>query len=1239
MKKSAAAKLLFAIVLLLWSMVSSLRAEGQISFEPNERVALVGNGTAERMNLYGHFETALHLHLSDKDIVFRNFGWPGDEVGRQQRPGNYTKIDDPFEVFDADLLICFFGMNESYGSDEPESIDDYLKRYKKYLSDTKKRLGENTRFVLVSPIAYEDPDHPNRPEGVEVNKRLAAYATATQAFARQEGLPFVNLFDKTESVFNAEPGLQYTINGLHHTAAGDELIASELMTELFEVEPNWDDKSEQIRNAVNDKSWFHLQDYRMLNGWYVYGGRRTWDTETFPGEFQKIRSMVAVRDQFIWDLVDGKAKGTSPDDSTTGEVFIPDTMFGSRDDNFRAMREPKTLEYPTPQQTIDKTKVADGFEMKVFASEKEFPELANPTQIAFDNRGRLWVSCMENYPQWLPGSAKPDDRLIILSDTDNDGVADECKTFYDKLICPTGFEFYKDGVLVVDEPRILFLRDTDGDDVADEVTQLLDGIGTDDTHHAMGAWEWSPGGKLHMLEGIAMSTTLETPYGPRHQEGASGSYVWDLDSLEMRHFRTPGQYNPWCLVFDKRGNGVIGDGTNANQHWSNLLSGGEVKTRASLDAIFNNQGIRPAAGNEFLTSRHFPAAYHNQLIYACVINLHGMPAFQIDDIEGMSGIGGNRVDNLIESEDMFFRPVDPKIGPDGALWFGDWCNALIGHMQYSQRDPNRDHEHGRIYRLVHKDRALLDPVTQADKSVDQLLEQLTAFETRTRYRARRELQGRPTEEVVKAVARWHESSQDPSDWREALWVLESHHRVDVNLVRKVFACDDRDVRSAAVHVVGNEAKYISEPEALLEIAALDADPRVRLEVARACSLIPTARSLKVATIVASQSTDKWIDYVIQHTLQTFEPIWKPMTQEELVLALSAEGAEFIRNYALASGPGANVYKPLQKLADVDAKPNEQKKSLLKIVAAPKGNRQAGQKVFTRVCASCHQHGDIGKKFGPNLSNLGDRMSKDQIIRSIVWPNEEIAKGYETVAIFDVDGNTTAGFVLSEDDEKITLGIADGKTKTILQDDIELLKEMKASSMPEALTKTIAPQEFLDLLSFLMGDWVATNPNLDYNLQRFKGHLEVSRQSQIKLGPNFPAGLNKEAEHLLSHEGVRKSTFAFHSPNKPSDENSVLIRFNSPTIVRHAKVFNRRDSQFHDRAKGLTMWVSKDGENWEKIWHSDEAYPDYSFGVSTDGPIRYVKFGLDRPGILHLDRVTFYGEVVKESNGKVAMVTP
>ena len=343
-----------------------------------------------------------------------------------------------------------------------------------------------------------------------------------------------------------------------------------------------------------------------------------------------------------------------------------------------------------------------------------------------------------------------------MEDKDHDGRADKCTVFYDKLHCPTGFEFWNGGVIVVDQPRYLWLKDTDGDDKADLVVPFFDGWASDDTHHVAGKFEFSNGGLLHNLEGISMSTTVETPWGPHRTHDAPGSHVIDLRTMKISHFVTPGYGNPWCYVFDGWGQGFVGDGTTAQQHWDSPLSGAEVSGRRGMDPVFNNQGMRPCVGNEFLFTRQFPDNVQGQFIYSCVINMNGMPRFNIRDES--AGYVGERImqplsagskdgkplpDDLLVSTDKNFRPVDPQIGPDGALWFGDWCNALIGHMQYSQRDPNRDHTRGRIYRLVYTKNKLLEPVTQNGKSEAELLDQLREYELRTRYRARRELRDRP----------------------------------------------------------------------------------------------------------------------------------------------------------------------------------------------------------------------------------------------------------------------------------------------------------------------------------------------------------------------------------------------------------------------------------------------------------------------------------------------------------------
>ncbi|TWU30394.1 PVC-type heme-binding CxxCH protein [Bythopirellula polymerisocia] len=1047
-----------------------------LRFNKRERIALVGNSLAERMSLFGNFEALLYSRFPQQEFVIRNFARPADAVDNLQRPGNYTVIDDPLEVFSPDTYLCFFGFNESFAGPEGESA--FRTAYEKYLDEIAEKyprrpLGEAPRFVLISPIAWEPTGNPLWPQAGERNAQLRRYAEVVKEVATARGLAYVDLFTPTETLFAADPGMQYTINGCHLNEAGDREVGLLLDRALFGDSNSAHIDSEsfsQLRDAINDKSWVHQQDYRMLNGWYVYGGRRTWDKETFPREYAKIRAMAAVRDQRIWDIAQGQSPGP-PDDSATGELYVPDTRFGNPRQDYS---EPEELKYLTPDECIATMSVPEGFEVKAFASERDFPELTKPVQLNFDSRGRLWVSCMPTYPQWKPGNPKPSDRLLILEDTDNDGRADKCTTFYDKLHCPTGFEFWNGGVLVTDQPRLLWLKDTDGDDQADVVVHLLDGWASDDTHHAIGAYEWSNGGLLHMLEGVSMSTAVETPWGPYRHRDTSGSYVLDPTTLRIRHFQTPGYGNPWCFVFDPWGQGVVGDGTGANQTWATLLSGAQFPGRRGVDPVFNNQGMRPAVGNEFLYSRHLPDDVQGQFIYACVINMNGMPRFVIqDDGAGFKGerlMKSSHPEDLLISSDKNFRPTDPQIGPDGALWFGDWCNALIGHMQYSQRDPSRDHIHGRIYRLVAKDRPLLEPFTQADKSESELLDQLRVYEPRTRYRARRELRDRTKADVTAAVNQWV-SQLDPQDPEydrlqcEALWVLQGHHAVDERLLRSVLAAKSYQARAAATHLVADEREFLPDAFSLLENQVHDEHPRVRLEAVRGLSFFPTTESVEAVLAVLEQPQDSYLKYTLQQSIGALEPVWTDAFQAGTFAPGNLQAQEYLGEYLARQRPGLAAIKPLKAALDPDNSEDVRNHSYAMLEKLA-GNADSGQAVFGRVCANCHKVGDRGYEFGPNLSDVGKRLKRRELIESIVEPSKKVDPKYVTTTVLTADGLPMTGFVINKDEDSITLALPEGVKKTFTNGDIDEVFETKQSSMPENLGSTIAPAEFLDVIEYL-----------------------------------------------------------------------------------------------------------------------------------------------------------------------------
>ncbi len=1057
-----------------------------------EHIALVGNSTAERMNLFGHFEAMLQTRFADKELAVRNFAWPADEVGLRQRPNDYTKLDDPLAAFGPDTFVCFFGWNESFAG--KAGLDKYKADYAKFVDDFSKqyprdRAGSPPRFVLVSPLAFEPTGDPMLPTGEAENANLKLYADATAEVAKARGLPFVDLYGPTLAAFSAKPGMQFTINGVHVTEAGDREVGGLLDKALFgPANPAklGTSEFEKLRAAINDKSWVHAQDYRMVNGWYVYGGRRTFDTETFPLEYVKNRNMVAVRDRYVWDIAQGKPVAEKPDDSKTGELFTPPTRFGQ----VAKSESPDGPRILPPDDLLKTCTVPPGFEIKLFADEKQFPELAKPVQLGFDNKGRLWVSTMPSYPQWKPGDPKPADKLLILEDTDGDGKADKCTTFYDKLHCPTGFEFWNGGVLVVDQPRLIFLKDADGDGKADEVVHLIDGWATQDTHHTVNAFEFSHGGLLHMLEGVSMSTAVETPWGPFRNFGSSGSYVLDPRTLKVRHYNTPGYGNPWCYVFNEWGQGFCGDGTGANQHWDTLLSGAQYQGRKGANPVFPTEGMRPVVGSEFLVTRQFPDDVQGQFVYACVINTNGLPRWTFAD-DG-AGFKGTRVRHdpkdpktafdLIKSTEKHFRPVDPQVGPDGALWFGDWANPLIGHMQYSQRDPNRDHVNGRIYRLVYKDKPLLKPVTQFGKSVAELLEQFREYEWRTRYHARAELRDRPTAEVVAAVKAWV-GKLDPADKAfdrlrcEALYTLQSHHAVDADLLKQVLAAKTPDARAAAVKEAADERERLPMAFEALKAAAKDENPRVRAEACRGLSFYPNGESAAAVLAALRVGADPWVQYVAEAALGATQAGWAgAYLKGDVVAKDDAAGKKVIEGVMAQAKVGAQAVPDLQILLGKDQKSAEERNKAMASLATMKGgNADNGKAVFRRNCIACHKVFNEGADYGPQMDGnvdgkgpVGKRLPAYKIVESIIDPNAEVDAKYLTVRVQTAAGKTVTGLVVS--DATATGGplvVFDGKDKiTIAKDDVEAKTPLKQSSMPEGLAATMSPGEFLDVVAFL-----------------------------------------------------------------------------------------------------------------------------------------------------------------------------
>ena len=399
-----------------------------------------------------------------------------------------------------------------------------------------------------------------------------------------------------------------------------------------------------------------------------------------------------------------------------------------------------------PAVALQRLQPAEGYEVNLFASEEDFP-IGKPVALAFDSRGRLWVSTMPTYPHYEPGQP-PTDKLVILEDTDGDGRADKHTIFADSLYLALGFELGDGGVYISQEPNLVFLKDTDGDDRADERRILLHGFGTEDSHHAISAFTWDPGGALYFQEGTFLHSQVETPYGPVRLENA-GVWRYEPHTEKLSVLTSYSFSNPWGHVFDEWGQNFIADASSGNNFFGLPISGHiEYPDKHPQMRVFTPV-VRPTAGAEIVSSRHFPDDIQGNFLVTNVIGFQGIKNHQI--VPEGSGFTSREQAPLVTSRDINFRPIEMEFGPDGALYLTDWFNPLIGHMQYSLRDERRDTEHGRIWRITYPGRPLLEPVNLEELSVPELLDQLRVYEDRTSYRVRRELRERDHAEVAREL--------------------------------------------------------------------------------------------------------------------------------------------------------------------------------------------------------------------------------------------------------------------------------------------------------------------------------------------------------------------------------------------------------------------------------------------------------------------------------------------------------
>ena len=968
---------------------------GRLDLQEGDHICIIGGGVADSMQHSGWLETLLQSRFPQQRLVIRNLAYDGDEIELSKRlrsadfgtPDQWLSgsapIPKPDDIKDksavrenrfeltgtkADVIFAFFGSNEAHAG--PAGLDAFKKHLEAFIKHTleQKYNGvEAPKLVMFSPIAHEDLQRPHWTDGKAHNANLKLYTEAMEEVCQANGVQCVDLFTPTQESYAkiAEP---LTTDGIHPNERGDREISRIIDESLFGTHPARDPKSlARLQKAVADKNFYWFNRYRVTDGYSTYGGR-AWlkftpgavdrsykagqtNYEVAQRELEYLDVKTANRDRRIWATAATLADPAAPL-PVVEDVGLPEMVPVFT--NMPGPLEEGKHVFLSGQEAIGKMTVHSGMKVELVADEGMFPELVNPVAMSFDSKGRLWVAAWEGYPHWRPDQTMQD-KILILEDTNGDGKTDRVKTFAGDLHNPISFEFWGKGVIVSLTPGIEYLEDTNGDDVYDVRIPLLGGLDTADTHHASNSFTLDPAGTLFFQEGTFQHSQGETPWGPPVRVANGAVFKYEPRTGKFGLYTSYAFANPHGHAFSRWGDDIVVDGTGAVPYWGSVFSTrlDGLDKHAGAPSVYK-QRTRPCPGIEFFSSPHFPADMQGNLLVGNVIGFQGIMQyiFKPGANPAADAYGeAIEVEPIVSSSDPNFRPADLEMGPDGALYFTDWQNPIIGHMQHNLRDPNRDRTHGRVYRVVMDGKPLVQPISLVGRPVPELVSLLADPTDRLRYRARIELSGRPEAEVVPAVKAWlAKLDRNDSDFEhrqlEALWMLRHFDQVEPQLLESVLTAKDPRSRTAGMRVLSSILDRVPNALDLVRRAAADESPRVRLEALRTATYLRVPEAVEVLAIVDEFPSDRQMDYVKKESARVLDPEFKGAREAKQPIAFVTDaGKKYLyrsmTNDELAQEPRSSaVYREMLlrnglderlRMEAVEALAKADKTSVVKVV--------------------------------------------------------------------------------------------------------------------------------------------------------------------------------------------------------------------------------------------------------------------------------------------------------------------
>lgn len=525
----------------------------------------------------------------------------------------------------------------------------------------------------------------------------------------------------------------------------------------------------------------------------------------------------------------------------------------------------RTTEPLSAAEQLKKFKLPPGFEIQLVASE---PEIGKPMNIAFDTKGRLWLTQSREYPFPGPIDEPGRDKVMVLENFGVNGRAQKITTFADGLNIPIGLYPYKNGVLAYSIPNIYFLQDTDGDGRSDKKELFLGKFGWEkDTHGMTSHFRRGYDGRLYADHGFNNDSTLVAKDGSQIKLNSGNTYRLNIDGTGIEHF-SHGQVNPFGLNFDH-----LGDLWSSDCHSSPvymLLRGAYYpsfgKPHDGLGFAPNicahTHGSTAIAGIAYYHATNFPPEYHGNTFIGNVMTGGINRDSYIE--HGSTRIAKEEAD-FVHCEDPWFRPVDIQLGPDGALYVADFYNRIIGHYEVPLTHPGRDRERGRIWRIVYTGNKTAT-ATALPADVKGLVSELGNPNLTRRLLAMNELTDTHGASAIAPLKKVLGAKKAPSFQKiHAAWILHRLNALEEKAVLILAQNDKREVRVHAMRIASETKTWTTKIREAALKGLSDSDAYVQRAAADALGQHPQFEN--VQPLLAFQGTVRPEDSQLLHTVR------------------------------------------------------------------------------------------------------------------------------------------------------------------------------------------------------------------------------------------------------------------------------------------------------------------------------------------------------------------------------------